>query len=403
MKGLPCTCCQCGVQLSSSVEGRQPLELFCDCLVALCTDCGLTQLTHTLSTTEPYIECPVCGCKQSNKKNGYVVGHSNAVNDVMTLGKSCNARFNIGRRPTSKKANQQHLTQQYIKCGFTTMEGKAGVGGKGGMEVSQMSLPQLELFNARCKQHLQNCGYTAENGVPPMLPSTMGVVGGVGGGGEMDVEGVGVAGVGVAGVGVVGAPLGWGPLNKIKLKGNLVLQKVLELLEKQAQRWGQRWGWGQGQGQGQTQGQGQGQAQGQEEWQQEERDQVMDYMQSELNIHCSMCNEDLQPGNTVRGGECSCASNTCQLCTRWFTTSLKDGPKCCLCRQPVPVLDTQKAKVYQDQLVQQLTNQLTNKRTLTRADKYMVCWDLRERTNIPSDFTLDHILNPPFLCIKPTY
>jgi hypothetical protein len=148
----------------------------------------------------------------------------------------------------------------------------------------------------------------------------VGGMGGMGGmdGGGMDVEGEGVGVVGVTVVrGVVGVPLDWGPLNKIKLKGNMVLQKVLELLEKQAQTQAQRWGWGQGQaqGQGQTQGQGQGQgqAQGQEEWQQEERDQVMDYMTTELNIHCSTCNEDLQPGNTVRGGECSCASNTCQV------------------------------------------------------------------------------------------
>jgi hypothetical protein len=196
MKGLPSTCCQCGVQLSSSVEGRRPLELFCDCLVALCTDCGLTQLTRTLSVTGAYIQCPVCGCTESNKKNGYVAGHSNAVNDVMELGKSGLLRFNIGKcgKGIAKKTNQQHLTQQYTECGFTTMEGKAGMGGKGGMEVEQMSLPQLELFNARCEHHLQGCG-----------------VSGVGGAGDI--------------------PPDWGPLRKVELKKNLVLEKVLGVLE----------------------------------------------------------------------------------------------------------------------------------------------------------------------------
>ncbi|KAJ1418837.1 hypothetical protein B484DRAFT_400351, partial [Ochromonadaceae sp. CCMP2298] len=317
MKGLPCTCCQCGVHLSSCEEGRRPLELFCDCLVALCTDCGYGQLEQHFGTGRPFIECPVCGSKETNDKNGYVERYAVAVRRVRELQKGRPVTKRIGGRPWcrsaigSKATVTKELARQYVEFGFN-------------QDMQQMRLPQLELFIARCAAFLLTKRH------PP-----------------------------------AGAPLPWGPLQEVHLKKNLVLERVLGLLESG------------------------------------------DGMLAELPSFCQLCDADLVPGNTVRGGRCSCCLQYCQLCTRRATTALKEGTKCLCCRKLIPVLERCEpragaklalAKTYQDELVRRLVaeqtgtdDKTTGKRskTLDRSFKYALCWDLKDQTSLPSDFFVD--------------
>ncbi|KAJ1443488.1 hypothetical protein B484DRAFT_389415, partial [Ochromonadaceae sp. CCMP2298] len=183
----------------------------------------------------------------------------------------------------------------YLKCGFADgMEGEWVEGVKG------MGISQLELYIARCEAHLQRIGYAPDKGAPP-------VVGGV--------------------VGVGGA-LDQGPLQHVVLKENLVLVKVLGLLEEQ--------GWGQ----------------------QEEG--ALSWLWNDDELRCYLCFEDLVPGNTVP-----------------------------LLLKGLPAEETREAKANQDELVLQLIAERSgNPRSHTRALKLQVCWDIRHLTTIPSDFRI---------------
>ncbi|KAJ1419681.1 hypothetical protein B484DRAFT_134875 [Ochromonadaceae sp. CCMP2298] len=313
-KCLPCTCCQCGVNLSSYEEGRRPLELFCDCLVALCTDCGLQQAIRHITITGSYLECPVCRCKESNHRNGYVCEAQVVYYASLLLRKDTLLRFPYASKSKDEKS-LQILASLYLQCGFADgMEGVEGVG--------SMGLTQLGLFTARCEAHLQRLGYAPDAGAPPAV------------------------------VGVVSLPLDLGPLESLKLKENLVLVKVLGLLEEQAKE-------EEGKGKGkqneaeakeEEKEEGKGKQDEDQEGKQHQEDEqeegdALTRLQEELPTICQLCFDDLVPGNTVRG-RCHCCSKCCQLCTRRSVKNLREGIKCSLCRAPIPV-DTKEAKANQ--------------------------------------------------------
>ncbi|KAJ1412121.1 PWWP domain-containing protein [Ochromonadaceae sp. CCMP2298] len=319
MKGLPSTCCQCGVKLSSHIEGRRPLELFCNCLVSLCKVCGNNQLVQHFSTSGPsgsYIECPVCRSRDSNHKNGYVVGNEAALVVLTELLASTRKRF-------PAKAERRSCVMG-IRGGIKGQQHFKLAQNHGGFGIARLptGIPHLQLYIARCEQHLQKFDQRPENY----------------------------------------ASLDLGPLSKVKLKENFVLERVLGLVEEQEQKGKQ----------GQETGGGD----------------ILQRLQEELPSVCQNCDEELRPGNTVRGGECSCCIQYCQLCTRRLVTSLKEGT-CCYCRKLIPVLEIKGARACQEEFVRSLIAEKTGfKPGIGRPKKYQLCWDLKDQTNLPSDFNI---------------
>ncbi|KAJ1437658.1 hypothetical protein B484DRAFT_230203 [Ochromonadaceae sp. CCMP2298] len=301
MKGLPSTCCQCGVALSCTVPGRRPLELFCDCLVALCKDCGLAQLEQLarhFKAGELYIKCPVCGSRSSSDKNGYVSDSPKAAAELMRLHKLIRERF-----PAVAKGakGEQQLVQRYLEMGFSDCPGNKKA---------------LALFIARCEDHLQ------KHSGPPQA----------------------------------GDSLSLGPLNLL-LKTNLVLEQAL------------------------------GAASGERGGDEEAR------FLAEVTTTCITCQAVLKQGNTVRGGNCSCASSCCQLCTRRTVAALGSYVNCCFCRDPLPVTNVKAAVTLQRELLQSLILDMTGgaKAKLKRAQIYQGCWELKaiRLVDVPADFHLD--------------
>ena len=155
-KGLPSTCCMC----DTNIKNGNSIMLLCSCLIAICKDCGMKQLSKHDNTYYSYIECPICNNQESNSINKIIRGVEEA--EAMQQQLFCQSCYYFQRPPLSRNKNKISkikLLSEYFQLLMCYRNLDYVILGYEGLYISQNedSLEKLKLLVARleCYRQLQ--------------------------------------------------------------------------------------------------------------------------------------------------------------------------------------------------------------------------------------------------------
>lgn len=109
MKGLTHKCCLC----ECDIKNKNSILLLCSCLITICKDCGIKQLSEHVDTYHSYIECPICLNQETNSMNQIIQGVKQADVYQKELYEQACTYFNLPKQ-SSKRNLKRYFNDNFI-------------------------------------------------------------------------------------------------------------------------------------------------------------------------------------------------------------------------------------------------------------------------------------------------